>query len=134
MHHSLCSLHRCRSRCTPYLLNPGGSAKHLGGQNSTHKPHPYILRHSIVTSPRACDGMLSSTLESFELIFLKPVLLLAVVEQLVPELGMGNLNKCLGALPDGLSVQIGNAEFRDDVMYVGASRKHTRAMRQPGHD
>ena len=78
--------------------------------------------------------MFSSHFKSFELIFLKPALPLAVLEQLVSELGMGNLNKCFGALPYGLSVQIGDAEFRDDVMYVGASCKHARAMRQPGHD
>src|SRR5271166_7078964 len=120
--------------CTPYLLSSGASTRHLGGHDSTHNPHPLHSSTSIVISPRGCDAMFSSQFDSLQLIALKPALFLAILVQLVLELGMGDPDESLGPLPDGLSVQVRDAKFGDDVVYVGAPGQHARAMGQARHD
>ena len=65
---------------------------------------------------------------------LKPALVLAVFVQLVMKLGMSNLDERLGALADGLAVQLSDAVFGDHVVHIAAGSEDPRAMRQARHN
>ena len=104
------------------------SSRHLGGQDSTHSPHPlHSSRIDANVSP--CLGCHSSP--RCVLICgcwaLQPLGLLAIFVKLVTELGMRDLDQRLGSLADRLAVQVRDAVFGHDVVHESARCHHARA-------
>src|SRR5579872_4059664 len=78
--------------------------------------------------------LLTSHCHCIAAIALEPALLFAILVQLIAEFGMGDLDKRLGALPHGASMQIRDPVFGDYVVHVASAGEHTRSLRQARHN
>src|SRR5271157_4758729 len=132
-----------RSRCSPARCTAPGarrtcSARAPGtGTRAGTTPRtsrtPYILLDRWLRYPAVAMSFFRSLPLHccFHIsVALEPALTLAIVEQLVVKLGMGNLDERLGPLTHRLAVQVGDAMFGDNIVNVSPRSQNARTVRQ----
>src|ERR1035437_5924259 len=101
----------------------------LGGQASTHRPHPLHSSVSTRSNPRSffSPSIMLCSSEPFRhssnacrRLARKVVRAHCEILKLRPKARIGNRNQSPGALAETLPMQIGNAIVGDHVVYIGA--------------